>query len=85
MQSIRDYLGMLGGNNRDSIVARKFLYEMLTGPSIREANLLTALSDKISARKSSLLACAKMREKLDSDHKLSTFAARIQRKSPEGD
>ena len=42
-----------------------FLYEMLTGPSIREANLLSALSDKIAARKSSVLAGANMGEKLD--------------------
>ena len=70
--------------NRDGIVARKLMYEVLTGPPVRGAKLLTVLSEKIGARKASILACAKNRTKMDSDHKLVPFVSRIQRKSPEG-
>ena len=71
-------------SSRDGVVARKCLFESLTGPSVREANMLSVLAEKIGARKGSILTSAKNREKVENDMKLVPFTSRLQRKPPEG-
>ena len=85
LDSLKDYQDILKGDfSRNGVVARKCLYESLTGKSVRESGCLSALADVIGARKTSIYLSAKNREKLESDSKIVPFLSRLQRKPPVG-
>ena len=85
MSSLKDYLSILKkDSSRNGVVARKVLFESVTGPSVRDTNLLSVLAEEIGARKGTILQSAKSREKFESDMKLIPFASRLQRKPPVG-
>jgi hypothetical protein len=85
LKSIKDYLDIIKQDlSRDGVVAKKCLYESVTGASVRDSNMLCELAEKISARKGTILASAKDRLKMDNDLELVPFASRLRRKPPEG-
>ena len=84
--SLKQYLNMLKSDfGRDVSVIKKLLFESLTGPMVREHNLMTRLSEKIGARKNSIFDSAARRVKLESDNQVLSIVSRLQRKSPMGD
>ena len=86
LSSLRDYLDLIGGDEtRDGKVARKMFFESLTGPAIRDGNLISQLASFLSARKNSMLDSAKCRKKLEDSKKLVPFINRLGRKPPEGE
>lgn len=84
--SLRQYLDILKSDFcRDVSVIKKLVFESLTGPTVRENNLMTSLAEKIGARKNSIFSSATQRVKLESNSKVLPIVSRLQRKSPEGD
>ena len=85
LTSLKEYLDILkGDSSRNGVIARKFLYESLTGKPVRDFGLISALAEKIGARKTTILLSAKSREKFESDSKLVPFLSRLRRKPPVG-
>ena len=70
---------------RNGISCRKFLYESVTGPSVRDENELTEIADFLGARRKTIYESAQVREKLDETQKIKPFMDRLCRKPPSGD
>ena len=86
LSSIKQYLNILKPDlGRDVTVIKKLIFESLTGPMVRDNNLMTSLAEKIGARRNSLYDSAAKRVKLESDNRVLPIISRLQRKSPEGD
>ena len=85
LTSLKDYLCILKRDtSRNGVIARKCVYESLTGKSVRDCGMLSALAEALGARKPTILLSAKNREKTENDSKLVPFLARLQRKPPVG-
>ena len=84
--SLKHYLNMLKSDfGRDVSVIKKLLFESLTGPMVRDNNLMTSLAEKIGARKNSIFNSALRRVKLEADNLVLPIVSRLQRKCPDGD
>ena len=86
LSSIRDYLKILKPDlRRDVTLVRKLLYESLTGPKVRDNNLLSSLAEAIGARKNSIFDSSSRRVKLEINTKMLPIVSRLIRKAPEGE
>ena len=76
---------VLGDLSKNGTLCRKVLYECITGPSVRDCSQLTMLADLLPARRKTVYASAKEREKLEETQQIRPFMDRLCRKPPTGD
>ena len=85
MKSLTQYYEILKKDKtRDGSVSRKVFLDSITGEDVQSNNLLSKLAELIGVRKPTIRSSAKVRSKLDSDHKVIPIVTRMQRKSPQG-
>ena len=86
LSSIKDYLSILKPDlRRDVSLVKKLLFESLTGPKVRDNNLLSSLAAAIGGRKKSIIESSARRVKLELSTKMLPIVSRLIRKAPEGE
>ena len=86
LESVKDYYELVKSDlTRIGVVLKQVILECISGPTVRDANQLSQLSEVFCARKKTVYEMSKLRLSMEENQKLVPLVERLARKSPEGD